>query len=257
MNISLLQYPIAWTDKHANLRFFEDRMAALAGKTDVAILPEMFSTGFCTDRPDLAENMQEETVRTLRQWAHDTKIAIIGSFMATDNGRFYNRAFLVEPDGQIHQADKRHLFSLGKENELFTPGTKRLIVTYRNVTFCILVCYDLRFPVWSRNRTGNDYDVLVYVANFPEKRIADWDILLPARAVENQCYVCAVNCVGTDETGTTYNGHSVLLDYRGKAQITFADNETGTKTAAVDVEQLHRARQKFPVWRDADTFELP
>lgn len=256
MNISLLQYPIAWTDKQANFLFFEKKLAALAGKTDVAILPEMFSTGFCIDRPELAENMQQETVQTLRKWAHNTGIAIIGSFLTTDSGFLHNRAFLVEPDGQIHHADKRHLFSMGKENELFTPGTKRLTVKYKNVSFCILVCYDLRFPVWSRNMTGNDYDVLVYVANFPEKRISDWDALLPARAVENQCYVCAVNCTGIDGLGIPYNGHSVLLDYKGRVQTAFADNEAGTKTAALDVQHLHQARAKFPIWRDADKFEL-
>lgn len=256
MNISLLQYPIVWTDKKANLLFYENKVASLAGKTDVAILPEMFSTGFCTDRPELAENMQQETVQTLRKWAHDTGIAIIGSFLATGNGLLYNRAFMAEPDGKIHYADKRHLFSMGKENELFTPGTKRLTVKYKNVSFCILICYDLRFPVWSRNMTGNDYDVLVYVANFPEKRIPDWDALLPARAVENQCYVCAVNCIGTDGLGITYNGHSMLLDYKGRTQTAFADNEAGTKTAALNVEQLHQARAKFPIWRDADKFEL-
>lgn len=255
MNISLLQYPIVWTNKAANLHFYNEKLAALAGQTDIAVLPEMFSTGFCIDKTDLAETMQETTVKTIKQWACLYKMVIVGSFMASDNDHLYNRAFFATPEGDFFFADKRHLFSLGNEKKEFTQGTERLIVNYAGIRFCILVCYDLRFPVWSRN-VNNEYDVLIYVANFPAKRISDWDILLSARAVENQCYVCGVNCIGKDGLGLEYNGHSTLLDYKANKIIAFADNQADTKTAQLNIEQLQLARQKFPVWQDADTFHI-
>ncbi len=255
MRISLLQYPIAWASKAENLLFFQEKIAALAGQADVVILPEMFTTGFCTAQPELAETMQGETVNTLLTWAKTYDVAIVGSFIAKENGKMYNRAFFVTPEGEIAHSDKRHLFSLAKEHELFGGGNTKLLVNYKGVNFLVLVCYDLRFPVWSRN-VNNEYDVLVYVANFPTKRIADWDTLLAARAIENQAYVCGVNRVGIDGLGIDYNGHSALLDYKGESLVRFADHEANALTTSVNIEKLRIYREKFPAWRDADSFRM-
>ena len=251
MRITLLQDSIVWADKPANLLHIGKQIATLAGQTDLVVLPEMFTTGFCTDQLHLAEDMDGETVRTLKMWAANYQLALTGSFIATENGKTYNRAFFVFPNGEIKKADKRHLFSMGGENQYFTPGNERMVVNYCGFNICVLVCYDIRFPVWSRN-VNNEYDLLIFVANFPERRIADWDILLRARAIENQCYVCGLNIVGKDAKGITYNGHSVLLDYNASPIISFAENTIAFNTAEIAFAPLQLYRQKFPVWKDAD-----
>ncbi|MBQ8100581.1 MAG: nitrilase family protein [Paludibacteraceae bacterium] len=256
MRIALLQYPIDWGDIDTNLRLTERRIEALQGKADVALLPEMFTTGFCTDRPELAEDMHGLTVQSLLRWAKTFDLAVAGSFMAADEGNLYNRGFFVMPDGNAVYADKRHLYAHGGEASFFTAGTQRPVVTFRGCRFCLQVCYDLRFPVWSRNRSGNDYDILLYTANWPECRIQYWDALVPARATENQCYVCAVNRVGDDGLGLHYNGHSMALDTRLKPLAAFADDEAGTRIARFDLEALRHFRQTLPLWRDADPFEF-
>ncbi len=255
MRVSIIQDIIYWADKPANLSKTGDQIAALAGQTDLVILPEMFTTGFCTDQLDLAESMNDTTVKTLREWAVKYQLAITGSFIAKENETIFNRAFFVFPSGEICTADKRHLFSTGGEHLHFSAGDKRMIVNYCGFNICILVCYDVRFPVWARNR-DNEYDLLVYVSNFPEKRINDWDVLLKARAVENQSYVCGVNRVGVDGLKIKYNGHSALLDFRAASLLHFSEKETSIQTYELHHEPLHVYRQKFQVWRDADEFEL-
>lgn len=255
MRISLMQYPLVWADIRENLTVWEQRLAPLAGKTDVVVLPEMFTTGFCTDDMYLAEDMQGTTVQKLKEWSCNYGFALVGSFMAKEDARIYNRAFFVKPDGTCSYADKRHLFSMGGEHQYLSAGDRRLIVNYKGVRFCVLVCYDLRFPVWARN-VDNAYDVLVYVANWPEQRIRDWDILLTARAVENQAYVCAVNRVGDDGRNLHYNGHSALIDYRGNKVVCFDENEEAVKSGEMDMDGLHRGREKFPIWKDADDFQI-
>ncbi len=256
MRISLLQHPIVWADKAANLAYYEREVQGLAGQTDVVVLPEMFTTGFCTDQPELAEPMDGLTVVALKRWAAEYEVALVGSFIAqTQDGKLCNRAFVITPEGGVHCADKRHLFSLGGEHEHFASGNERLLVEYKGVRMAVLICYDLRFPVWSRN-VDNAYDVLIYVANFPTKRIADWDVLLAARAIENQCYVCGVNRVGEDGLGIDYVGHSVVLDYKGERIESFADYEAGYRTAKLDIARLSMYREKFPVWVDADEFTV-
>ncbi len=255
MRITLIQDHIVWADKAANLQKTGVQLASLAGETDLVVLPEMFSTGFCTDESHLAETMNGETVQTLRAWAIKYKLAITGSFIASENNTVYNRAFFVFPSGEIQTADKRHLFSMGGEHNHFSAGDKRLIVNYIGFNICVLVCYDIRFPVWARN-VNNEYDLLIYVANFPEKRIADWDILLKARAVENQSYVCAVNRIGKDGLGIEYNGHSSLLDFKANALLTFPENKTSIQTFELQSEPLQNYRDKFAVWKDADGFNL-
>jgi len=255
MKLSLVQTDICWADKAANLQNVEKKIAALAGKTDLVLLPEMFSTGFCPDRRDLAETMDGNTVETLRRWATSFGFAVAGSFLAADEGHFFNRAFFVLPEGEMLFADKRHCFSLAKENQMITAGNKRLTVNYKNVNICLLVCYDVRFPVWARN-TENAYDLLLFVANFPDRRIAAWDALLPARAIENQAFVAGVNRVGIDGGGVGHSGHSVLLNYEGEKIVEFEKGENTVKTAEIDVEKLKHYREKFPFWADADRFEV-
>lgn len=255
MKITIIQDIIHWADKQANLNKTQRQLEALAGETNLVVLPEMFTTGFCTDRPELAENMNENTVNTLKKWAVDFGFAIAGSFMATDNGKLYNRGFFVFPNGEIITADKRHLFSMGGEDKFFTTGNKKLTVSYMGFNIRLLICYDVRFPVWSRN-TNNEYDLLIYVANFPQSRISSWDILTPARAVENQAYVCAVNCIGTDGNGIQYNGHSALFDYKGAKITVTPDSETSIVTSEISKESLEKFRQKAAFWRDSDSFTI-
>ncbi|MFV0471803.1 MAG: amidohydrolase [Paludibacteraceae bacterium] len=255
MKISIVQTDIIWADKKANLRRIEEKLLTLSGTTDLAVLPEMFTTGFCTNRMDLAETMEEETVQKLISWAKGYNMAIAGSFIAKENKCVYNRAFFVFPSGKIETADKRHLFSVGGEDQHFHSGNKKLIINYKEFNICVLVCYDVRFPVWSRN-VGNEYDMLIYTANFPSARIHAWDTLLVARAIENQAYVCGVNRVGEDGIKTAYSGHSVLLDYRGETILKFDDNVQGTKTAELTIPTLKKFRDRYAFWKDADRFEI-
>jgi len=255
MRITLIQDIIFWADKAANIQKVEDQLILLAGKTDLVVLPEMFTTGFCTEKLQLAEKMDGVTVHTLKTWAVKYKMAITGSFIANEDEKIYNRAFFVFPSGEIETADKRHLFSLGGEHEHFTAGDKRLIVNYEGFNILVLVCYDVRFPVWSRNVNAG-FDLIIYVANFPQRRIIDWDILLQARAVENQAYVCGVNRVGVDGLGIDYDGHSALLDFKAKPLLNFPENKTSIQTAVITTEPLARYRHKFDVLRDADTFDI-
>lgn len=257
MTIALLQYPIIWADIQANLKLLEQRLAAIAGHADVAVLPEMFSTGFCIDRPDLAEALDGMTVRTLQRLARQYDIAIVGSFIASKNlsgvETYYNMGFFITPTDSYFEP-KRHLFARAGEQRYFSPGQNRLIVQYKQVKFCLQICYDLRFPVWSRNRSGFDYDVLIYVAAWPEERIAWWDNLLVARSIENQAIVCGVNSVGTDGNSIHYTGHSTIIDTRLNHLISYADNEAGTRLATLDLEALHHFRERCPMYREADPF---
>lgn len=254
MKVALLQYPIIWADIDENLRLTEKRLAALAHKADVALLPEMFTTGFCTDRPELAELPEEKTMQHLLRWASEYDIAIAGSYIVADNTNLYNRGFFVRPDGNTDYIDKRHLYAHGGEADFFTAGTTRVISEYKGVKFCLLLCYDLRFPVWSRNRSGHDYDILLYSANWPDVRIQYWDALLPARATENQCFVCGVNRVGDDDLGLHYNGHSIAFGTHLEPLAKFADDEEGTKIADFDIDTLRHFRERSPLWKDGDNF---
>lgn len=255
MNISLIQTDIVWADKKANLLKIEEKISALSGKTDLVVFPEMFNTGFCVDRIDLAETMDGETIQTLLAWAKKYDFAITGSFIAQENGGVYNRAFFVFPSGKTHTADKRHLFSVGGEDKIFRPGNEKLIARYKGFNICTLVCYDVRFPVWSRN-VDNEYDLLIYVANFPHIRMDAWDALLKARAIENQSYVCGVNRVGVDGMNVAYSGHSILLDFKGKEIIQFEENQEYIKSVEIDKKSLDDFREKYAFWKDADKFTL-
>ena len=265
MKIALLQYPIAWADKETNLHLAEQRIAALAGKADVAVLPEMFATGFCTDHPELAETMDGDIIRRLQAAADQSGVAVVGSFICwsqepearrQDNVRLVNRGFMIKPNAPIEIQDKRHLYAHGGEDLFFQAAQKRHVFEYKGVKILLLVCYDLRFPVWARNQSGSDYDIILVVANWPDIRIQYWDALIAARATENQCYIAAVNCVGNDGMGMHYNGHSVAYDTRLQPIVSFADDEEGTKIAEFDIDKLHHFREVLPLWKDVDNFHL-
>ena len=265
MKIALLQYTIAWADKETNLRMAEEHIAALAGKADVAVLPEMFATGFCTDHPELAEPMNGDIIRRLQAVADKSSVAIVSSFICLPDPRcpipdtrtkLRNRGFMIKPHAEIEIQDKRHLYAHGGEDLFFQPAQKRHIFEYKGVKFLLLVCYDLRFPAWARNRSGSDYDVILVVANWPEVRVQYWDALVAARATENQCYIAAVNMVGTDDKELNYNGHSVAYDTRLQQIVSFANNEEGTKIADFDLDALHHFREVLPLWKDVDSFEI-
>ena len=266
MRVALLQYPIVWADKTANLRLTQERIAALEGKADIAVLPEMFATGFCTDRPDLAETMDGEIMTNLQHLADQYHIAIVGSFICKGNRRsglakilppkLVNRGFMVVPHGDVQIQDKRHLYAHGGEDKFFESATDRTVFEYKGVKILLLVCYDLRFPVWARNKTGYDYDVILVVANWPDIRIQYWDALIAARATENQCYIAAVNCVGDDGMGLHYNGHSVAYNTRLQDMAQFADDEADTRVVEFDIDALHHFREVLPLWKDTDRFSV-
>lgn len=273
MRVALLQYPIAWADKPTNLRLVEQRIAALAGKADVAVLPEMFATGFCTDHPELAETMDGQIMQTMQRLSDQYDIAIVGSFICLPQSpleqrplsnsaasiisqKLVNRGFMVTPHAEVQIQDKRHLYAHGGEDKFFERATNRTVFEYKGVKMQLLVCYDLRFPAWARNHSGYDYDILLVVANWPDIRIQYWDALVAARATENQCYIAAVNCVGDDGMGLHYNGHSVAYDTRLQPIVSFADDEEGTRIAHFDIQKLHHFREVLPLWKDVDNFLL-
>ena len=255
IRISIIQTDIVWENKQENLRLLHEKLQSLRGTTEIVVLPEMFSTGFSMQSQLLAEPNSGETITILKQWASRYGIAICGSYIAIDNGQFYNRAFFLATEGTEFYYDKRHLFRMGREAEHFSAGDKRLVVSYHGWNICLLVCYDLRFPVWSRN-VNNEYDLLIYVANWPIPRRLVWDTLLRARALENQCYVCGVNRVGIDGYQQKYNGGSVIYSAFGEEKASLPDDTEGITTATLTLSSLRQFREKFPVWKDADEFHL-
>ena len=257
MRIAILQYSVLWANIPENLDWTCKRLRALKGKADVALLPEMFTTGFCTDQPELAEPVNGKTIQTLQEVADACELAIVGSFICKEkDGRLYNRGFFIKPYETPDFIDKSHLYAHGGEDKFFTAGRERPIIEYMGVKFRLLICYDLRFPVWSRQEKDNMYDVLLVCANWPEVRIAYWDVLIAARATENQCFICAANIVGDDALKMHYNGHSVAYDTYLNPLVHFEDNEEGTKIAELDIERLHHFREVLPLWKDGDEFTI-
>lgn len=255
LHITIIQTNIIWENKRENLRLFRQKLEQVHGATEIVVLPEMFSTGFTMKSCLLAENASGDTLSTLKQWASLYQTAICGSYIAEDNGHFYNRFFFFTPEGEEYYYDKRHLFRMGQENVNFSSGNKRLIVPYHGWNICPLICYDLRFPVWSRN-IDNEYDILIYIANWPASRRIVWDTLLRARALENQCYVCGVNRVGTDNNQIDYNGGSLVYSPLGEELTSIPDGEDGISTISLSLSSLRTYRNKFPVWKDSDSFRI-
>jgi predicted amidohydrolase len=236
-----------------------EKIASVKASTHLVVLPEMFTTGFSMKPEQLAENMEGDTLAWMKQTARDNKVILTGSMIAEQEGNYYNRLVWMLPNGQFGTYDKRHLFAFAEEDKHYTSGTKRLIASVNGWKVHLLVCYDLRFPVWARQQfdeQGNyEYDVLVYVANWPEKRSTAWKSLLQARAIENQCYVVGVNRVGKDANDIIYSGDSMVIDPLGEILYQKA-NEEDVATLTLDKDHLDAVRKRFPFWRDADNFDI-
>ena len=255
LKISIVQTDIAWENKQENLRMLREKLHALRGTTEIVVLPEMFSTGFTMKSREFAEPVSGITVRILKELAADFQLALCGSFICSERSNYYNRAFFITPEGEEFYYDKRHLFRMGNEAEYFSAGNNKLIISYRGWNICLLVCYDLRFPVWSRN-VNNEYDLLIYMASWPQARRLAWDTLLCARALENMCYVCGVNRIGVDGNKLIYNGGSVVFSAKGEVLASVPDGEEGIETVSLSLISLQQLRDKFPVWKDADAFRI-
>jgi omega-amidase len=251
--VGLLQMDLAWADKAAN-RAKVERSLRNAPRADLIVLPEMFSTGFSMDT-SLAESTDGPTMQWLRALAEGHDAAIVGSFICADAGRVFNRLVFVRPDGGHEAYDKRHLFAFAGEDRHYAAGGQRRIVSWRGWRICPLVCYDLRFPVWSRNSLADGYDLLIYIANWPKVRAKHWEHLLLARAIENQSFVVGVNRVGSDAGGNEHLGGSCAIDALGEVLCHLSDSE-GYRVVALDRAQLLATRQRFPFLRDADAFDL-
>jgi omega-amidase len=253
MKIALIQTTIFWENPSKNRKYFEEKINSIATKIDLVVLPEMFTSGFTMEPKKVAETMQGETILWLMNLAKTKKIAVVGSLVITENNNFYNRLVFVFPSGEIQYYDKKHLFTLAGEDKVYTAGNKKLIVDYKGFKICPLICYDLRFPVFSRNL--EHYDVLIYVANWPISRINAWDILLRARAVENLCYTIGVNRIGIDDSNLVYNGHSQAIDCIGNAIFETQEKEE-ILLVTLDKQKMLAHRKQFNFLADSDAFEL-
>lgn len=253
LTVSLIQSSLEWENISANLKAFEEKLKQIDQATDIIVLPEMFTTGFTMSAAALAESMDGATIQWLKTQAAKYEAVVTGSFIAKENGHYYNRLVWMQPDGYYEKYDKRHLFTLAKEHETFTPGTQKLIVDYKGWKICPLVCYDLRFPVWSRN--VEQYDLLIYMANWPDRRREAWKALLRARAIENQVYTIGVNRVGKDEKDLYYSGDSSLFDYQGELFYQVAHQpDVFTTTLLKTPQDIFRSKLNFLA--DQDAFQI-
>ncbi|GAC1452304.1 MAG: amidohydrolase [Steroidobacteraceae bacterium] len=255
LRVSLVQQPLVWQDGHANRAHFESLLLPLAGQTDLVVLPETFTTGFSMDVERLGERAGGASSQWLALLATRLDAAITGSVITQDGGHYYNRLLWAAPSAPPRAYDKRHLFRMAREHQHFTAGRDAWTVPWRGFNICPLVCYDLRFPVFSRRRARLDYELLVYVANWPAARASAWRQLLRARAIENQAYVVGVNRVGVDGQGVAYAGDSAAIDFLGEPLVELGEAARVT-TAGLDAEALQAFRSQFPAHLDADAFTL-
>ena len=253
LKITIVQADLVWENIDANLKKFETRLQNI-NNTDLIVLPEMFNTGFSMNSIKLAENFKTKTFHWLQEKAEQKKAAIVTSFIVKENKKYYNRLHWINPDGSYHIYNKRHLFRMANEHNYYTPGETELIVNYKSWKIKPLVCYDLRFPVWSRNK--QDYDALIYVANWPERRSKPWKILLKARAIENQAYVIGVNRVGRDGNNVIFSGDSAIINPYGEKISTIKPHDDTHETINISMQELIQFRKKFPVHLDADKFNI-
>ena len=263
LHIALLQSDLFWENPEKNRKNFEQKIHSIPSPIDLIILPEMFTSGFTMDPHHIAEEMGGDTHQWMKQIAKKTNAAITGSMIIKtiqkDTVIFSNRLLFIYPEGTTKFYDKKHSFTLAGEDKIYTSGNQRLTLSYKGWKICPLICYDLRFPVWSRNRFENrecDYDLLLYVANWPSPRADAWEKLLYARAIENQCYTIGVNRIGTDKKGLQYIGGSTLIDMKGKIVRSATKNKEEIIHQTIDPTSLIEFRKKFPVGRDADQFTL-
>lgn len=268
LTITTIQTDLHWENKEANFRMLEDKFRNLQERTEIIILPEMFSTGFSMTPELLAEPMDGETIEWMKEMASKHRVILTGSVIIEEDKKFYNRLIWMLPNGQFGYYDKRHRFGFAGEDQHYSAGNKRLIASVKGWKINLQVCYDLRFPVWARQQTLHEtsngseiktplpeYDLLVYVANWPERRSHAWKTLLCARAIENQCYVIGVNRVGKDGNDIYHSGNSMVIDPLGEVLYHMADEED-VFTITLQKDHLENIRTKFPFWKDADQFDI-
>jgi omega-amidase len=278
LTVSAIQSQLHWEDKSANLKMFEEKIFAIPGKPEIVVLPEMFSTGFSMRPEILAEEMDGPTLSWMKKLARSRSIILTGSLIIREEGKYFNRLIWMLPDGTQGYYDKRHLFAYGGENLKYSPGSRRLIASVKGWKINLQICYDLRFPVWSRQATLNDkrgtgekratdspgtdpntremeYDLLIYVANWPERRSPAWKILLQSRAIENQCFVVGLNRVGLDGHQIYHSGDSMVIDPLGDI-LDHRSREEAILTCTLEKDRIEEIRLKFPFWKDADDFMI-
>lgn len=263
MKITFIQTSLHWEDRDKNLAHFNALLNSIKNKSDLIVLPEMFTTGFTMNPAKLAEPANGPSLQWLRQKAKEKTAIITGSVAVEESGKFFNRLFWVEPNGEFSFYNKRHLFRMAGEDKHYSAGNSKIIQTVGDFKICPLVCYDLRFPVWSRNTYSKNngsitaaYDVLIYVANWPEVRSYPWKQLLIARAIENQCYVIGVNRIGNDGNIIAHSGDSMVINPRGEIISKTKAHEESIETVTLDYNYLAEFRKVFPVGLDADDFDL-
>jgi omega-amidase len=254
LKITTFQAYLFWENIEKNLQNLGLRLSGIREKTDLIVLPEMFNTGFSMNTEALAEEMNGPTMEWMLKQARRFDCVVTGSLMIKEKGKFYNRLIWMRPDGTFEKYDKRHLFAMGKEDDFYTPGKDKLIVELNGWKICTAICYDLRFPVWLRNKNP-EYDLLLLVANWPERRSLHWRTLIPARAVENLTYVVAVNRVGHDGNEIYHSGDSMCIDPNGKT-VYYKPNDEDLYTFSISKDEVVKARRLFPFLQDADNFKL-
>lgn len=259
LSITIVQPDLKWEDKAFNLQKLEQVIGAIKEKTEVVVLPEMFSTGFSMQPEVFAESMDGESVQWMKRIAKEKKIIVTGSLIISEGEKYFNRLIWMLPNGQFGYYDKRHCFAYAREDEHYTAGSKRLIAQVKGWKINLQVCYDLRFPVWARQQQSEngemEYDALIYVANWPQRRSHAWKTLLQARAIENQCYVVGVNRVGNDGNNIYHSGDSMVVDPLGEILYHQSEKED-VHTITIHRDRIEEVRTKFPFWSDADHFEL-
>ncbi len=256
LNITTIQTHLVWEDVDKNLSHLNEKLSEIKTDTDIIVLPEMFTTGFTMSPQTLAEEHGGKGLQWMLQKSKEKKCIIVGSISVKESNNYYNRLYWTKPDGSYEFYDKRHLFRMGNEHEHYSAGSKKLVVEYKGWKICPLVCYDLRFPVWSRNRKENTYDALIYVANWPEVRSYPWKHLLIARAIENQCYVIGVNRIGEDGNNIKHSGDTCIINPRGEVISKTLAYEDKVETQSISYTYLAEFRKLFPVMMDGDEFDL-
>ena len=262
LNVVGIQADLVWENPTENLAFFEAKINSLSKNTDLVVLPEMFTTGFTMNPENVAEEMNGKSVSWMQKMAKDNEVAIVGSLVISGNPfdraqgviKFYNRLVFVHPSGKIEIYNKRHSFTLAGEDKVYTSGKEKLIIDYKGWKICPLICYDLRFPVWARNT--DNYDLLIFMANWPVKRIKAWDTLLKARAIENISYVIGVNRIGKDANEYEYSGNSLIVDYLGEELTNLENNKVGIVKATLIKSEQDKIRKKLGFLNDMDSFKI-
>ena len=254
LKVGLIQSDLVWENPEQNRLNFTKKIEAISQDVDVIVLPEMFTTGFTMNAKEVAETMQGETVSWMKDLASKKDAAIVGSLVISENNKFYNRLLFVEPSGFISIYNKRHTFTLVGEDKTYTAGKEKVIIHYKGWKIRPLICYDLRFPVWSRNT--EDYHVLLYVANWPKPRVSAWDALLMARAIENMCYCIGVNRVGVDGVNSEYSGHSAVYDVLGNSITNFNSDKEQVEIVTLEKRHIETYRNKLNFLNDRDEFQI-